>query len=156
MDALSVSDWINVVIAFGVVATAVFTGLTALSAIRQASLHMPVVESSIQPSGDGLYAIRFILHKPDRDRFTLAKASVVAPRRARLIKAGYVRGLTGEPEPSPEGPRRRSVAFTRSDPDSYVFLDPRGASEADISITVALRADPKLSSRTTVRHKIHD
>ena len=44
---LSASDWINIAIAVGVAATAVFTAITALAAKQQTRLYAPVINYTV-------------------------------------------------------------------------------------------------------------
>jgi hypothetical protein len=150
---LSASDWINIVIAIGVVATAVFTAVAARATTQQARLYAPVITFRLSKNGPP-HLLWVDLIPADRERFMIAKLSVPWLRRARLFGVEERIGPGGTPNFQPSGSGARSVAMQGG--RSAVFVDPRGAEAATVRVHIASRADSKARSRRTIRISMKD
>ncbi len=156
-NALSVSDWINIAVAVGVAATAVFTAVTASAARKQARLYAPVVRHRVHRSSDQpLPLVTMGLIAADRQRYAVVRLTILRPRKARFYEARFIQGATGALKNEPAGRPLRTVHVSPEDDGVGAFLDAAQAEEVSIRVHVALRADSRIKSRLTIRINMKD
>jgi hypothetical protein len=152
-------DWIDIVVAVGViaaVATAVFTAMVAFTSRRQARLLLPVARWSVERRGEYL-ALYASIDKTDRERHFIAKIKRLRPWRARLMPTHFAQDALGQPVPVPSLERYRSLSFDGSAVQPPIaYIDPAGSSSIKLRFHIALRADSSAVRRFTTRIKIQD
>ena len=152
----SLPDWIQIFILLAIVATAMFTLLTALAANKQTAMLAPIVGCSASKGPNGLWQVSISLYPEDRLRYTLLDVKLVRPRSARMRRARETRDSCGGIAYLPDGQLVRSLA---ADPGSVAvefFVASATPGVVEVRVKIALRSALRQTSRCTTFIRIKD
>jgi hypothetical protein len=153
---MQTSDWINLATAVGAAVTAVFTGLTYLVSPHATKLSEPPLQYFTSKKSH-YRSINLSIDDQQRKYF-IAAISISRPRAARvsLPKPSIYDPVTSLVKEEGPSEWKRQILFDAGLTKASVFVDPAGAKLVVLSVSVALRAFPKIVSRRAIRIKIKD